>query len=191
MTSLKAFRRRLPNIQTQVVQQLSEAKVALAKFAPVNTEQPQTEVIRLLQEFSRTLAKHIDGVPPSLASFDSLDEDPTDTASTGLLNALNKAYDRFRQRIRDTAPQFRPWSSNLEAKHEELDLLADMKLDDDPLGVEGARVFYLDQVMNMAQKCVFLMCTSGSDAVELTYPVSPDLVPGNFPEISHSPSRRF
>ncbi|KIO22299.1 hypothetical protein M407DRAFT_216722 [Tulasnella calospora MUT 4182] len=142
----------LPTIQTQVIQHLSEAKIALAKFAPVNTEQPQTEVIRLLQEFARTLAKHIDGVPPSLASFDSLEEDPTDTASTGLMNALNNSYDRFRQRIRDTAPQFRPWSSSIEAKQEELDLMADMKLDDDPLGVPGARVFYLDQVMNMAQK---------------------------------------
>lgn len=72
--------------------------------------------------------------------------------SSGLMNTLNKSYDRFRRRIRDTAPLFKPWSSKRQSKEGERDPMAGITLDDDLLGASGARVFYLDEVMDIAQQ---------------------------------------
>lgn len=137
-----------------MVQQLSEAKASQAKLAPLNVDQPQTEVIRLLQDFNRALSKHIDGVPPTIPSFESPSLGSTDAPSTGLMNTLNKSYDRFRRRVRDTAPHFKPWSSKrqLNDSEDEGDPMSGIKLDDDLLGGSSSRVFYLDEVMDIAQQ---------------------------------------
>ncbi|KAG8981461.1 hypothetical protein FRB90_007245, partial [Tulasnella sp. 427] len=139
----------LPAIQTKVVHHLADAKSSLAKLGPVNTEHPQTEVIRLLQEFASILASHIGGVPTHPASAPPAAGDSSRKPSVGIINALNKSYNRFRQRIRDTAPQFRPWSSK---NDEEPEVMEDMKIDDDLLNAPGDMVYYLDEVMDMAQQ---------------------------------------
>ncbi|KIO22290.1 hypothetical protein M407DRAFT_216692, partial [Tulasnella calospora MUT 4182] len=136
----KLVSRELPTIQTQVITQLSEAKASLAKLAPLNVDQPQTEVIRLLQDFNRTLSKHVDGIPPAIPAFDSPNQDSTNAPDDGLMNTLNTSYDRFRHRIRETAPHFKPWSSKRQAKEGEVDPMAEIKLDDDILGASSARV---------------------------------------------------
>ncbi|KAG8913177.1 hypothetical protein FRC00_002894 [Tulasnella sp. 408] len=151
-TLSKLVSRELPKIQAQVITQLSEAKASLAKLAPLNVEQPQTEVIRLLQEFNRSLTKHIDGVPPAIPAFDKPSQDSDNAPADGLMNTLNTSYDKFRHRIRDTAPHFKPWSSKRQTKEGEADPMAGIKLDDDILGASSARVFYLDEVMDLAQR---------------------------------------
>ncbi|KAG8974089.1 hypothetical protein FRC05_007837 [Tulasnella sp. 425] len=140
----------LPTIQTQVTRQLAEAKAQLAKLAPVNVGQPQTEVIRLLQDFNRTLCKHVEGLPPAVPTFGKGSTSPKDVISAGLVNTLNKSYDHFRKRIRDTAPQFRPWSSKLESEDGKSDLLSEMIRDDDLLTGSSSPVFHLDEVMDFA-----------------------------------------
>ncbi|KIO22294.1 hypothetical protein M407DRAFT_216700 [Tulasnella calospora MUT 4182] len=130
--------RELPAIQTQVTRQLAEAKAQSVKLAPANVGQPQTEVIRLLQDFNRTLCKHVEGLPPA------------DAISAGLVNTLNKSYDRFRKRVKDTAPQFRPWSSKLETEDGKSSLVEEMVREDDLLAHSNSPVFHLDEVMDFA-----------------------------------------
>ncbi|KAG8994200.1 hypothetical protein FRB90_000508, partial [Tulasnella sp. 427] len=142
----------LPSIEEQVAKQLSEAKASLGKLAPLNVNQPQTEVIRLLQDFSRALVKRIDGVPPIIPDFDLPDQDTPEHPSFGLMNTLNKSYDRFKRRVRMTAPHFKPWSSKREVKEGEVDPMIGIKIDDDILESSSARVFYLDEVMDIAQQ---------------------------------------
>ncbi|KAG8931126.1 hypothetical protein FRC01_001827 [Tulasnella sp. 417] len=142
--------RELPAIQTQVTRQLAEAKGQLAKIAPVNVGQPQTEVIRLLQDFNRTLCKHVEGLPPAVPTFGASAAIPKDVISAGLVNTLNKSYDRFRKRVKDTAPQFRPWSSQLEAEDGKSKLVTEIINEEDLLGHSSSPVFHLDEIMDFA-----------------------------------------
>ncbi|KAG9036512.1 hypothetical protein FS837_001657 [Tulasnella sp. UAMH 9824] len=116
--------------------------------------------IRLVEELAKsyitkpncivllTLSKHIEGLPPSVSP-----SDPTDTTLTGLIHSLNQAFERFREKVHETAPQFRPWSSVQSVEQAlEQEMLNSAKEDDDAVGLGTTNNLHVDQVMDLAKR---------------------------------------
>lgn len=98
-----------------------------------------TEILNVIGDFSRDVAKHVDGLPDK----------------NGLLQTIRPAQESFRQAIRGTAPDFRP--------SERGDKEATPLLPPNFLGVEercdvyyvvDREPIYIDEVMHRAQEYV-------------------------------------
>ncbi|KAG8974096.1 hypothetical protein FRC05_007844 [Tulasnella sp. 425] len=138
----------LPGIRKKVTTELGKVNHRLQELTPPKIADPRRVVITLLRDFTKTLSKHIEGLPPVINP-----SDPTDTTATGLLHSLNEAYDRFREKVHETAPQFRPWSTtaNVDAQTEQR-MLDNAKQDDDAVGLGKTNSLYVDEVMDLAKR---------------------------------------
>lgn len=100
----------------------------------------------LLRDFTKDVAKHVEGLPPSCT------DDPVDPFTAGLIYCINKTYDAFRLQVHRTAPQFRPWEiKSPPGKTLKSTLLEEVKEDDPPSGCIGTE-FHVDEVMDLAQR---------------------------------------
>ncbi|KAG9012240.1 hypothetical protein FRB90_006763 [Tulasnella sp. 427] len=138
----------LPGIRKTVSTELQSISTKLDSMVPPQFNDPRKVVITLLRDFNKTLSKHIEGLPPSVSPTD-----PTDTTATGLIHNLNQAFERFREKLHKTAPQFRPWSSvqSVEQKLEQ-EMLDSAKQDDDAVGLGNTNSLHVDQVMDLAKR---------------------------------------
>ncbi|KIO31593.1 hypothetical protein M407DRAFT_67741 [Tulasnella calospora MUT 4182] len=138
----------LPGIRKTVAAELSAISTKLRSMVPPRFEDPRKVVITLLRDFNKTISKHIEGLPPSVSPAD-----PTDTTLTGLIHSLNQAFERFREKVHQTAPQFRPWSS-IQAVEQTLEqeMLDSAKQDDDAVGLGSTNSLHVDQVMDLAKR---------------------------------------
>ncbi|KAG9043509.1 hypothetical protein FS837_009469 [Tulasnella sp. UAMH 9824] len=138
----------LPGIRKKVNVELDKVSQRLNALAPPQIADPRRVVITLLRDFTKKLSKHIEGLPPVINP-----SDPTDTTSTGLLHSLNEAYDRFRERVHETAPQFKPWSSTASVDSQtEQRMLDSAKQDDDAVGLGTTNSLHVDEVMDLAKR---------------------------------------
>jgi hypothetical protein len=147
--SLLILRFRLPTIQAEIHRLLRDVKSELDAFPKPTYADPRKEVIMLLRDFNKTLAKHIEGLPPSPSS------DQTTIRSSALIHSINMIYEKFRDKLHQTAPQFYPWPSQTAlAEPLKTRLIASAREDDAPPVVGAVKTFYLDEVMDLAKKCV-------------------------------------
>ncbi|KIO31584.1 hypothetical protein M407DRAFT_67645 [Tulasnella calospora MUT 4182] len=138
----------LPGIRTKVNGELDKVNGRLKVLAPPEIADPRRVVITLLRDFTKKLSKHIEGLPPVINP-----SDPTDTTATGLIHNLNEAYDRFREKVHETAPQFRPWSTtaNVDPQTQQR-MLDSAKQDDDAVGLGKTNSLHVDEVMDLAKR---------------------------------------
>ncbi|KAF5354814.1 hypothetical protein D9756_005633 [Leucocoprinus leucothites] len=85
--------KRLPEIQDELEKSIYTTRELLRKLPRAPSQQPMNEVATLLHEFVAGLTRHITGVPDK----------------QGLIQSIRPAQEQFRQEIRSTAPQFRPY----------------------------------------------------------------------------------
>ncbi|KAG8919403.1 hypothetical protein FRC01_001302 [Tulasnella sp. 417] len=138
----------LPGIRRTVAAELQSIVAKLRTMVPPRFEDPRRVVITLLRDFTKTVSKHVEGLPPSVSR-----SDPADTISTGLIHSLNLAFERFRERVHETAPQFRPWSRRKSFNHSlEEDMLDSAREDDDAVGLGITNSLYVDEVMDLAKR---------------------------------------
>ncbi|KAG8994202.1 hypothetical protein FRB90_000510, partial [Tulasnella sp. 427] len=132
--------RELPGIRTKISKELAQVEIRLLRLARPEIKDRRRLVISLLQNFSKTLSKHLQGLSQAINS-----DDPEDW---GLLNALHDAYERFRERVYATAPQFRPWSSAM-LLDDEMEKMLDEG--DDAAGLGETCVMHVDEVIKLAK----------------------------------------
>jgi len=89
--------RRLPDIRREINAKLDDTMEQLRKLSAKPSDDPLSDIVALLHEFTKDTKDHVKGVP---------EED-------GLIQAIRPEQDKFCQRIRQTAPKFRPY----ERKH--------------------------------------------------------------------------
>ena len=153
----------------------------LDAIAPPNIVDPRKQIITLLRDFTKTLARHIEGLPPDIAILD-----PDDTMQTGLVHGLHLTFERFRGKVHQTAPQFRPWSSKqkVDVKMRRA-LLASAAEDDNAVGLGTVNRLYLDEVLDLAKR--YVLTHKYSLTSDVAHIVSHLLrsrtreLPGNFP----------
>ncbi|KIO22289.1 hypothetical protein M407DRAFT_28165 [Tulasnella calospora MUT 4182] len=137
---------KLPAVLASINRLLGNVDQELKKYPAPTYDDPKREIIMLLRDFTKDVAKHVEGLPPSCT------DDPVDPFTAGLIYSINKQYDAFRLQVHRTAPQFRPWES-----HDSIDrsvqrsLLKEVKEDDPPSGCKGNE-FYIEEVMDLAER---------------------------------------
>lgn len=125
-----------------------EVAAELERLAPPQIANPRKEIITLLRDFNKALAKHIEGLPPDVTTTDY-----SDTTQTGLIHNFHQAYERFRRHVHRTAPQFRPWSSKQKVADDlSQAMLSHAKEDDDAVGLGAVNQLYLDEVLDLARR---------------------------------------
>jgi hypothetical protein len=145
---------RLPQILAEIMRQLQLVNAELLEIPAHRCEDPRREVLILLRDFTKKVSKHVDGLPPPASN------DPLDPASQGLIQAINDASERFRVKVHQTAPQFRPWNSNATIGAQQRNsMLATVRVDDAD-GTAVGPVFHLDEIMDIAKRSVFRHCLS-------------------------------
>jgi hypothetical protein len=138
----------LPDIHREIAGLLHQANHDLSKFPEHNFDHPRDEVLGVLSDFGKELSSHIEGVPPDI-----------DGAAPSLIYALNQEFEDLKDKIYQTAPQFRPWKKGL-AQDEGLakELSGNAALGD-PAGGEGT-IRYLDGIHEYALRRVWTqVCT--------------------------------
>lgn len=139
---------RLPGIRRAVDAELHGITAKLRTMVPPRFEDPRRVIITLLRDFTKVLSKHIEGLPPAVSP-----SDPTDTTATGLIHSLNEAFERFKEKVHETAPQFRPWSRRKSFDHRlEREMLDSAGEDDDAVGLGITNSLYVDEVMDLARR---------------------------------------
>ncbi|KAG8994196.1 hypothetical protein FRB94_010067 [Tulasnella sp. JGI-2019a] len=129
---------KLPEIEAEITQQLIAVNDELSKYPAPNLKDPKTEIIRMFRDFERELSKYMEGLPEILGSGQIM---------SGLAFEVNNIFEQFRHDIRRTSPQFRPYSSTDE---QEIDDAAENSTADPS---DGAEIWFLDQVMDLAKQC--------------------------------------
>ncbi|KAG8913176.1 hypothetical protein FRC00_002893 [Tulasnella sp. 408] len=137
---------KLPAILASINRLLEDVDEELKNYPAPTYDDPKREIIMLLRNFTKDVAKHVEGLPPSCT------DNPADPSTAGLVYSLNKEYDAFRLRVHRTAPQFRPWESG-DSLHSGVrrNLLKEVKADDPPSGCTGNE-FYIEEVMDLAER---------------------------------------
>ena len=79
-------------LQEELQELLRKTDDALRALPKPPSIDPLTEILNVISEFARDIAKHVDGLPNR----------------NGLLQAIRPAQETFKQTIRKTAPDFRP-----------------------------------------------------------------------------------
>ncbi|KIO22298.1 hypothetical protein M407DRAFT_28173 [Tulasnella calospora MUT 4182] len=137
---------KLPAILSSINRLLEDVDQELRNYPAPTYDDPKREIIMLLRNFTKDVAKHIKGLPPSCT------DDPIDPFTAGLVYSMNKKYDMFRLQVHRTAPQFRPWERvdpiDLSVTR---NLLREVKADDPPSGCTGYE-FYIEEVMDLAER---------------------------------------
>jgi len=138
---------RLPDIQREINAKLDDTMEQLRKLPAKPSDDPLSDIVALLHEFTNDIKDHVKGVP---------EED-------GLIQAIRPEQDKFRQRIRQTAPKFRPYerkhagekhlpsSKFLSMEGEEDAGSDDEEVDDDSKRIDlNGEVIYADDVQKSA-----------------------------------------
>ncbi|KAG8931129.1 hypothetical protein FRC01_001830 [Tulasnella sp. 417] len=137
---------KLPAILASINRLLEDVDEELKQYPAPTYDDPKREIIMLLRNFTKDVAKHIEGLPPSCT------DDPADPSTAGLVYSINKEYEEFRLQVHRTAPQFRPWERvdgiNPSVRR---NLLKEVKVDDPPSGCTGNE-FYIEEVMDLAER---------------------------------------
>ncbi|KAI1783496.1 P-loop containing nucleoside triphosphate hydrolase protein [Ganoderma leucocontextum] len=94
---------RLPSIQEDLERLLAEVDKRLAKLPKPPSADPLSEVLSLLSDFSKSLGKYLEGTPKA----------------DGLLQSIRPSSDAFRDAIRATEPDFRPYERIVASRHPE------------------------------------------------------------------------
>ncbi|KAG9026862.1 hypothetical protein FS837_004488 [Tulasnella sp. UAMH 9824] len=142
--------KKLPQILARINILLEDVEKELKNYPAPTYDDPKREIIMLLRNFAKDVAKHIEGLPPSCT------DDPVDPFTAGLIYSINKKYDAFRLQVHRTAPQFRPWEKRMDksgviSPSERWKLLSALKEYDSPSGC-GGKEFYLEEVMDLAER---------------------------------------
>ncbi|KAF9783798.1 P-loop containing nucleoside triphosphate hydrolase protein [Thelephora terrestris] len=124
------IKQRLPKLAEELQILLKETENRLRKLPKPPPENPVTEIIDLVSGFSRSLSTLVEGTP---------DE-------RGIHQTIRPLHTKFRDAIRDTAPDFRPYKSGDWLNYEPPSFLATEKA---LLGSDDG-VIYVDHVMNLA-----------------------------------------
>ena len=132
---------RLPEIQEEVRELLSEARSLLEEMPDEPSDQPVSEVMEILHTFSRDLEREMDGVA---------DEN-------GLLQRILPKKEDFRKAIRMTAPNFIPFekSQNNQYTLSQFSFLNNEETEEDLDAYEetqttSSTAIYIDEVLHRA-----------------------------------------
>jgi len=109
---------------------LKESELRLRKLPKPPSDNPVGEIIEMISGFSRSLSTFVEGTP---------DE-------RGIHQIIRPLHSKFKDAIKETAPDFRPYKSGESRHYEPPTFLAAEKVEVD--SDNGA--IYVDQVMNMA-----------------------------------------
>ncbi|KAH9833436.1 P-loop containing nucleoside triphosphate hydrolase protein [Rhodofomes roseus] len=85
--------KRLPELQDELQNLLQTTEEALRQLPKPPSNDAFAEILHLLSNFARDMSKHLEGTPEG----------------NGLLQTLRPVQERFREAIRETAPDFRPY----------------------------------------------------------------------------------
>ena len=121
---------RLPELADELQGLLKQTELRLRGLPKPPSDNPVSEVIEMVSEFSRSLSTFVEGTP---------DEQ-------GIHQVIQPLHARFRDAIKETAPDFRPYKSEERLEYEPPTFLAAEKAE---LGSDGTAI-YVDEVMNMA-----------------------------------------
>lgn len=125
---------RLPGISNELQNLLKQTDNRLRKLPKPPPENPVTEIIELVSGFSRKLSTYVEGTPDKL----------------GIHQAIRPLHTKFRDAIKDTAPDFRPYKAEAQTNYEPPSFLAAEKAE---LGSDDGAI-YVDEVMNLALQYV-------------------------------------
>ncbi|KAH7099991.1 P-loop containing nucleoside triphosphate hydrolase protein [Auriculariales sp. MPI-PUGE-AT-0066] len=131
------IQRRLPKLQEEVNTMLDATEDALRQLPPKPSEDSISELLKIVNEFAKTIAQDIQGTP-------SLD---------GLIQNIRDDYRVFRRAIRSTAPDFRPFPRNRDATDQSF-LNPEFVPSEERIEKHTGKVVYVDEVMLRANKSV-------------------------------------
>jgi hypothetical protein len=125
---------RLPELEEELNKLLERTTRELSRLPNPPSSEAVGEMMRLINTFVRSVEHLVDGVP---------DED-------GLIQALRGPQTEFKKAIRNTAPDFRPTSSEISTIPSPPRFLVDedTEWEDQPIDDSGA--IYVDEVMRRA-----------------------------------------
>lgn len=89
-----ARRLRLPEIHEELQNHLRKTEKQIQDLPKPPSSDPFGEILHLIGEFTRSLARHLEGTP----------------GSNGLIQSIRPAQIQFQRAIRATAPDFRPYA---------------------------------------------------------------------------------
>lgn len=121
---------RLPGLEDELKNLLKQTQDHLEKLPKPPPANPVGEIIDMVSVFSRSLSDYVEGTP---------DEQ-------GIHQKIRPLHEKFRDAIRDTAPDFRPYKTGGWMNYEPPSFLAAEKA---VLGSDE-RAIHVDQVMESA-----------------------------------------
>jgi len=121
---------RLPELADELQSLLKQTELRLKKLPNPPSANPVGEIIEMVSGFSRSLSTFVEGTP---------DEQ-------GIHQTIQPLHMRFKDAIRETAPDFRPYKSGERVNYEPPTFLAAEKTE---LGADDSAI-YVDEVMSMA-----------------------------------------
>lgn len=132
---------RLPSIQEELQDLLSATDENLNKLPKPPSTDALSEVLHLLSTFSKGLAHFLEGTPNP----------------DGLLQSIRPACDTFRQAIRATEPDFRPYERQAAARNPDAyNYIVPEFLKNEEETVyrpqDDTKAIYIDDVMNRARQ---------------------------------------
>ncbi|CAL1711881.1 unnamed protein product [Somion occarium] len=140
--------KRLPELQDELQILLEKTQESLKTLPKPPSTDVLTEILHLIGDFSRDLAKHLEGTP---------DED-------GLLQAIRPAHEAFKRAIRATAPNFKPFEKNKQSftmshmlgEETDVDTPSFLSNEEDPTSKESGptNAIYIDEVMERAKRAI-------------------------------------
>ena len=144
--------RRLPELQDELQSLLHKTEEALRQLPKPPSNDAFAEILHLVSDFGRDMARHLEGTPEG----------------HGLLQTLRPVQERFKKAIRETAPDFRPiinpgsaevdiWcdSSSTSSKDHSRVSQPDFLRAEEPDAWsvnDDERAIYVDEVMRRAQQ---------------------------------------
>ena len=121
---------RLPELAEELQSLLKQTELRLRGLPKPPSDNPISEIIEMVSGFSRSLSTFVEGTP---------DEH-------GIHQVVQPLHIKFKDAIRETAPDFRPYKSGEWMNYEPPTFLAAEKTEVGP----DESAIYVDQVMNMA-----------------------------------------
>lgn len=125
---------RLPDIERQISEAILDVHEQLLQLPKPPSSDPFSEVLTLLHDFTRDVSACVEGIP----------------RSNGFLQHIRPQQEKFRAAVRDTAPDFRPWTRAKNSGTQPLQpdfLLAE----DGPVHLQKGAAVFLEEVMELAQ----------------------------------------
>ena len=146
------MRRRLPELQDELQSLLQKTEEALRQLPKPPSNDAFAEILHLVSDFGRDMARHLEGTPEG----------------HGLLQTLRPVQERFKKAIRETAPDFRPivnprsaevdnWADSGDASGKERSRFSqpDFLRAEEPdawSAKDDERAIYVDEVMQRARQ---------------------------------------